>query len=55
MTSTKEDVKSLSPDLYTILRDILYNVWLIVLAFALGVMGTYVVLRQTYLPQSPAP
>lgn len=51
MTSTKEDVKSLSPDLYTILRDILYNAWLIVLAFALGVMGTYVVLRQTYLPQ----
>ena len=52
MTSENQagEMKNLSPDLYTILRDVLYNVWLVVLAFALGVMGTYAVLRQFYTP-----
>ena len=51
MTSAREsENKNLSPDLYTILRDILLNLWLVVLAFGIGVMGTYVILRQTYSP-----
>lgn len=53
MTSENQagEMKNLAPDLYTILHDVLYNIWLIVLAFALGVMGTYAALRQFYTPK----
>lgn len=38
-------------DIYSLLRDLLRNLWIIVLVGCMGVMGTYTYIKDSYVPQ----
>ncbi len=42
---------SFSFEWHSILRDLIFNAWTIVLAFGIGIMGVYIVQRTLYTPQ----
>lgn len=50
MNDKKSGMQSVSFEWHTVLRDVLYNLWTVALAFAIGIMGVYVAQRTVYKP-----